>query len=110
MHRHFRTDIWDSWAGRVGLDLQRLKNVVEFDNMTAVGRATERGAGIALMPELVCGPWFERGSLVRIEGFELDSNEAYYLVARRSGHGAARGRRLHALDGRPIPGRRLTVR
>jgi LysR family glycine cleavage system transcriptional activator len=84
MHRHFRTDIWDSWAGRVGLDLQRLKNVVEFDNMTAVGRATERGAGIALMPELVCGPWFERGSLVRIEGLELDSNEAYYLVARRS--------------------------
>ncbi|HEX9207401.1 MAG TPA: LysR substrate-binding domain-containing protein [Steroidobacteraceae bacterium] len=84
MHRHFRADIWDSWASRVGLDLQQLRNVVEFDNMTAVGRATERGGGIALMPALVCGPWFERGALVRIDGFELDSNEAYYLVARRA--------------------------
>ena len=84
MHRHFRTDIWDHWAGRVGLELKRLKNVVEFDNMNAVGRATERGAGIALMPELVCAPWFERGSLVRIGGLEPDSSEAYYLVARRA--------------------------
>lgn len=82
MHRHFRNDIWDGWAGRVGLDRERLKNVVEFDNMTAVARATERGGGIALMPELVCGPWFERGALVRLEGFDLNSNEAYYLVAR----------------------------
>jgi DNA-binding transcriptional LysR family regulator len=37
---------------------------------------------IALMPELLCKPWFERGALVRIEGFDLAADEASYLVAR----------------------------
>ena len=83
MHRSFRTDAWDDWLGQVGLDLHRLKNIVEFDNMTAVARATERGAGIALMPALICKPWFDRGALVRIDGYDLPTTDAYYLVARR---------------------------
>ena len=41
------------------------------------------GAGIALMPELICRPWFERGALVRIDGFEQPGEESYYLVTRR---------------------------
>jgi LysR family glycine cleavage system transcriptional activator len=83
MHRSFRTDVWDDWLTRTGIDLRRLKNTVEFDNMTAVARATERGAGIALMPELISRPWFERGVLVRLDGFDHVASEAYYLVARR---------------------------
>ena len=51
--------------------------------MFAVARAAERGAGIALLPLLVCEPWFASGALAQIEGFELQSDEAYYLVARR---------------------------
>jgi DNA-binding transcriptional LysR family regulator len=47
-----------------------------------VARATERGGGVALMPELICKPWFERGALVRIDGFDHAAEEAYYLVAR----------------------------
>lgn len=81
MHRSFRTDVWDDWLAQLNLDLRRLKSVVEFDNMTAVARATERGAGIALMPSLVCEPWFEQGRLVRLEGFDHAGDDAYYLVA-----------------------------
>jgi LysR family glycine cleavage system transcriptional activator len=83
MHRNFRTDVWDLWLNQVGLDLRRVSNVVEFDNMVAVARAAERDGGIALVPAVVCQPWFERGALVRLEGFDLRGNDAYYLMARR---------------------------
>lgn len=83
MHRSFRNDVWDLWLNQVGLDLRRVSNVVEFDSMVAVTRAAERDGGIALVPAIVCQPWFERGALVHIEGFDLSGEEAYYLVARR---------------------------
>jgi LysR family transcriptional regulator, glycine cleavage system transcriptional activator len=83
MHRNFRTDVWDLWLNQVGLDLRRVGNVVEFDNMVAVARAAERDGGIALVPAVVCHPWFERGALVRLQGFDLKGNDAYYLMARR---------------------------
>jgi LysR family glycine cleavage system transcriptional activator len=81
MHRSFRTDVWDDWLAQMNLDRRRLKSVVEFDNMTAVARATERGAGIALMPSLVCEPWFKQGRFVRLEGFDHAGDDAYYVVA-----------------------------
>jgi DNA-binding transcriptional LysR family regulator len=83
MHRNFRTDVWDLWLNQVGLDLRRVRNVVEFDNMAAVAKAAERGGGVALVPAIVCEPWFERGALVRLPGFDLRGNDAYYLMARR---------------------------
>jgi LysR family transcriptional regulator, glycine cleavage system transcriptional activator len=83
LHRRFRADLWDDWLPRTKVDVHRLKNLVEFDNMTAVARATERGAGIALVPELICEPWFESGALVRIAGPDPVTTDAYYLVARR---------------------------
>jgi LysR family transcriptional regulator, glycine cleavage system transcriptional activator len=89
VHKHFRTDVWDRWLEQIGLDISRVKNVVEFDNMFAVARAAERGAGIALMPALVCRPWFATGALAEIEGFELRSEDAYYVVARREDVGRA---------------------
>ncbi|HET9692962.1 MAG TPA: LysR substrate-binding domain-containing protein, partial [Steroidobacteraceae bacterium] len=84
LHRSFRSGVWNDWLIKAGIDLGRLKNMVEFDNMTAVARATERGAGIALMPELVCRPWFERGALARIDGFDYPDDESYYLVMRHA--------------------------
>lgn len=83
MHRNFRSDVWDLWLNQIGLDLRRVRNVVEFDNMTAVARAAERGGGIALVPAIVCEPWFERGALVQLAGFDWRGNDAYYLMARR---------------------------
>lgn len=80
MHSSFRGDLWEKW---LEIDLRRVQNVVEFDNMTAVLRATEQGGGVALMPARICGPLFESGALVRIEGLRLPSSDAYWLVARR---------------------------
>jgi DNA-binding transcriptional LysR family regulator len=35
------------------------------------------------VPAPVCKPWFERGALVHLEGFDLHGTDAYYLVSRR---------------------------
>jgi LysR family glycine cleavage system transcriptional activator len=82
MHRT-RPDAWERWAGQVGFDIGDARNVVEFDSMFAVARAAERGAGIALVPAVLCQPWFDSGALVRLEALEVDTQDAYYLVARR---------------------------
>jgi LysR family glycine cleavage system transcriptional activator len=81
-HRNFRNDVWDLWVNQLGLDLRQVRNVVEFDSMVAVARAAERDGGVALVPALVCKPWFERGALVHLEGFDLRGTDAYYLVSR----------------------------
>jgi LysR family glycine cleavage system transcriptional activator len=82
MHRT-RPDAWERWAEQVGFDMTDARNVVEFDSMFAVARAAERGAGIALVPAVLCQPWFDSGALVRIEALEVATDDAYYLVARR---------------------------
>ena len=82
MHRT-RPDAWERWAERVGFDMTDARNVVEFDSMFAVARAAERGAGIALVPAVLCQPWFDSGALVRLEALEVTTDDAYYLVARR---------------------------
>ena len=82
MHRT-RPDAWERWAEQVGFDMTDARNVVEFDSMFAVARAAERGAGIALVPAVLCQPWFDSGALVRLEALEVATDDAYYLVARR---------------------------
>jgi LysR family glycine cleavage system transcriptional activator len=96
MHRSFRNDGWDLWLNQVGLDLRTVRNVVEFDNMTAVARAVEQDGGVALVPAVVCQPWFERGALVHLEGFDLRSDDAYHVVARRDDGERAEVRALTA--------------
>jgi len=96
MHRSFRSDGWDLWLNQVGLDLRTVRNVVEFDNMAAVTRAVEQDGGVALVPAVVCQPWFERGALVHLQGFDLRSNDAYYIVVRRDDGARAEVRALTA--------------
>jgi DNA-binding transcriptional LysR family regulator len=84
------------WLNQVGLDLRAVRNVVEFDSMAAVTRAVEQDGGVALVPAVVCQPWFERGALVHLEGFDLRSNDAYYVVARRDDGARAEVRALTA--------------
>jgi LysR family glycine cleavage system transcriptional activator len=78
-----RPDAWDRWTDRIGFDIAAARNIIEFDSMFAVARAAERGAGIALVPAVLCQPWFDSGALVRIEALEVETDDAYYLVARR---------------------------
>ena len=73
---------WNSWAQEVGLDAPEPKNLIELDTMFSVVRAAERGVGIALVPDALCGSWFESGALVRVFPVELATEDAYYLVSR----------------------------
>lgn len=81
VHRS-RPSAWSSWAHEAGLEEPEPKSVIEVDSMIAVVRAAERGAGIALVPQELCGSWFESGRLVRIFPVELALTEAYFLVSR----------------------------
>jgi len=73
---------WNSWAEEAGLEAPEPKNVIELDTMFAVVRAAERGVGVALVPEALCGAWFDSGSLVRIFPIELSTADSYYVVSR----------------------------
>jgi LysR family transcriptional regulator, glycine cleavage system transcriptional activator len=73
---------WDSWAQEVGLESPEPKQVIEFDTMSAVVRAAERGLGIALVPEVLCDGWIRSGALVHVFAVQLPSSDAYYLVSR----------------------------
>ncbi|HUN73768.1 MAG TPA: LysR substrate-binding domain-containing protein [Steroidobacteraceae bacterium] len=81
VHRS-RPFAWNSWAQEVGLAEPEPKNVIELDTMVAVVRAAERGVGIALVPEALCGAWFDTGRLVRIFPVELATDDDYFLVSR----------------------------
>ncbi len=73
---------WDSWAEEVGLETPEPKQVIEFDTMSAVVRAAERGLGVALVPAVLCDSWMRSGALVRVFAVQLATNDAYYLVSR----------------------------
>lgn len=77
-----RPSAWSSWAQEVGLEEPEPKSVIELDTMIAVVRAAELGVGVALVPEALCGVWFESGRLVRIFPVELALRDAYFLVCR----------------------------
>ncbi len=81
VHRS-RPFAWNSWAQEVGLEEPEPKNLIELDTMIAVVRAAERGVGIALVPEALCGAWFDSGRLVRIFPIELPTHDDYFLVTR----------------------------
>ena len=73
---------WDSWADEVGLETPEPKQVIEFDTMSAVVRAAERGLGVALVPAVLCDSWMRSGALVRVFAVQLAAADSYYLVSR----------------------------
>jgi len=77
-----RPSAWNAWAEELGLQAPEPKNVIELDSMAAVVRAAERGVGVALVPEALCGVWFDSGSLVRIFPLHLRTSDTYYLASR----------------------------
>ncbi len=81
VHRS-RPSAWSSWAREVGLEEPEPRSVIELDTMLAVVRAAERGAGIALVPEALCGARFQSGLLVRLFPVELATLDTYFLAAR----------------------------
>jgi LysR family glycine cleavage system transcriptional activator len=73
---------WDSWAEEVGLETPEPKQVLEFDTVSSVVRAAERGLGVGLVPAVVCDSWLRSGALVRVFAVQLVTADSYYLVSR----------------------------
>jgi len=73
---------WEQWAEEVGLGTPEPRQVIEFDTMSAVVRAAERGLGIALVPTVLCDSAIRSGALARVFAVELATPDAYYMVSR----------------------------
>lgn len=81
VHRS-RPFAWSNWAEEVGLDTPEPRNIIELDTMFAVVRAAEAGLGVALVPEALCGRWFQSGALARIFSVQLPVSDTYFLACR----------------------------
>jgi LysR family glycine cleavage system transcriptional activator len=77
-----RPTAWKNWQRDSGIVLPQEQASIRLDSMIAVARAAERGLGAALVPVQLSDPWFASGTLVRLFEYELETNEAYYLVCR----------------------------
>lgn len=82
IHRN-RPDLWDQWAAMCGIRELRPKQVFQFDSLSAVVHAAERGAGIALVSAPVCASRLFAGTLRQIGQTELTTDESYLVVTRR---------------------------
>jgi LysR family glycine cleavage system transcriptional activator len=77
-----RKDAWDRWTQSAGFQLPRPRKQICFDTMTAMVRATERSAGIGLVPAPLADERFLTRSLVRLFQHELKTTDSYFLLYR----------------------------
>jgi LysR family glycine cleavage system transcriptional activator len=77
-----RKDGWERWAESAGLQMPRPRKRIAFNNMSALVRATERSAGIGLVPGPLSAERFRAKSLVRLFDHEWETEDSYYLVHR----------------------------
>jgi LysR family glycine cleavage system transcriptional activator len=64
------------------LQLPRPRKRIAFNNMSALVRATERSAGIGLIPAPLSAERFRAKSLMRLFDHEWTTEDSYYLVHR----------------------------
>jgi LysR family glycine cleavage system transcriptional activator len=77
-----RKDGWERWAESAGLQMPRPRKRIAFNNMSALVRATERAAGIGLVPAPLSAERFRAKTLVRLFDHEWETEDSYYLVHR----------------------------
>lgn len=80
-----RRDAWERWAAAGGMDAPRPSRSISFDTMTEVVHATERGAGVGLIPLPLTSERLRGGSLVRLLEQSLQTDESYFLLHQRVG-------------------------
>jgi len=78
-----RPDLWDQRAAMCGIRELRPKQVFQFDSLSDVVHAAERGVGIALVSAPVCAPRLSAGTLRQVGHAELTTGESYLVVTRR---------------------------
>jgi hypothetical protein len=67
------------------MDAPRPSRSISFDTMTEVVHATERGAGVGLIPLPLTSERLRGGSLVRLLEQSLQTDESYFLLHQRVG-------------------------
>ncbi|MDB6090652.1 MAG: hypothetical protein JWN85_3436 [Gammaproteobacteria bacterium] len=77
-----RKDGWERWAESAGLHLPRPRKRIAFNNMSSLVRATERSAGIGLIPATLSTERFRANSLARLFDHEWETSDSYFLVHR----------------------------
>jgi LysR family transcriptional regulator, glycine cleavage system transcriptional activator len=88
VHNH-RPDLWARWAEMFGIELLSPRHLIEFDSMTAVVDAAERGAGVALISAPLAARRIAAGTLIRLCEQELSLGESYVAMARPADAGRA---------------------
>ncbi|MDB6012956.1 MAG: hypothetical protein JWL65_5206 [Gammaproteobacteria bacterium] len=77
-----RKDGWERWAESAGLQMPRPRKRIAFNNMSSLVRATERSAGIGLIPGTLSAERFRAKSLTRLFEHEWITEDSYFLVHR----------------------------
>jgi LysR family glycine cleavage system transcriptional activator len=77
-----RKDGWERWAESAGLQMPRPRKRIAFNNMSSLVRATERSAGIGLIPAPLSTERFRAKSLTRLFDHEWETEDSYFLVHR----------------------------
>jgi LysR family glycine cleavage system transcriptional activator len=77
-----RKDGWERWAESAGLAMPRPRKRIAFNNMASLVRATERSAGVGLIPALLSAERFRAKSLTRLFDHEWETEDSYYLLHR----------------------------
>src|SRR3569833_1599750 len=78
-----RPDLWDQWAATCGIRDLRPKQVFQFDSLSAVVEAADRGLCIVLLSAPVCATRLASGTLREIGQSELKTGDSYLVVTRR---------------------------
>jgi LysR family transcriptional regulator, glycine cleavage system transcriptional activator len=77
-----RKDGWERWAESAGLQMPKPRKRIAFNNMSSLVRATERSAGIGLIPGTLSAERFRAKSLTRLFEHEWTTEDSYFLVHR----------------------------
>lgn len=77
-----RSDLWNRWAEAAGIATLQPRQQLQFDSMSAVVDAAERGVGFALVSAPLTRQRFANGTLHRVFPQEVDTGESYYVVQR----------------------------
>jgi LysR family glycine cleavage system transcriptional activator len=77
-------DGWLRWSEATGFELPRLAQYREFDTMFSLLRAAEHGLGVALAPLHLADAWLQGGTLMRVDGHDVDLGQTYWFAAREA--------------------------
>ena len=75
-----RPDAWQQWFVDADLVVQTPRQTITVDSMYGLARATQQGAGIALIPLPVSQQWFDNKELIALFDNQITGSDYYWLT------------------------------